>query len=339
MTEDWPASRDFGKDGRTINGSFEWILSVPEEETDLLESGYTAIPWLDFILNPRRLRGSDFLMRWSQGRWSEHRIRDAIDQTGRFFSLPYGPSSVAPEDPREFERYFDRLDNANPEASKRPDLLVFEARHRTVINDFLRKVGGEEELPFIGEDELEAILRHAILAIECENSLWIAKQMPDYGAKLRPLPRLGGREGLPKNAIVPTIIVKEEDRAPLKNWQEKHKVPIHIWHVFYDLAFGIALDKVDQLIAQGLVERQLQTFQAPSGPTTQKHVYKVIYHYAYQVGHSVEEPKIVPEMIVDKNGHVLPYVRFEGGRMVLDEQVIHLLEALAKGESNGEEKE
>lgn len=45
----------------------EKFLSVSAEDIELELRGHTAIEWLDFLLNPRRLRGSDFLMRWSQG--------------------------------------------------------------------------------------------------------------------------------------------------------------------------------------------------------------------------------------------------------------------------------
>ena len=72
------------------------------------------------------LRGSDFLMRWSQGVWSEERMIQAVNGTNEFFAMPYGPSSTAPEDDvREFELYFERLEAAGLRDVKRPDLLVF----------------------------------------------------------------------------------------------------------------------------------------------------------------------------------------------------------------------
>lgn len=53
---------------------FEEIISVAVEDIELEFRGHSAVPWAPFVLNPRRLRGSDFLMRWSQGVWSEERI-------------------------------------------------------------------------------------------------------------------------------------------------------------------------------------------------------------------------------------------------------------------------
>src|SRR5262249_28840928 len=87
--------------------AFEKILSVSEEDISIALSAFSPCPWAEFLLNPRRLRGSDFLMRWSQGVWSENRLVEAINRQGDFYALPYGPSGVAPEnDVREFELYF-----------------------------------------------------------------------------------------------------------------------------------------------------------------------------------------------------------------------------------------
>jgi hypothetical protein len=53
---------------------FEIVLSVSVEDIELNLKGHENLVWSDFLLNPRRLRGSDFLMRWSQGVWSEELV-------------------------------------------------------------------------------------------------------------------------------------------------------------------------------------------------------------------------------------------------------------------------
>lgn len=58
---------------------FETVLSVPLEDIEVKLRVCPPIPWADFFLNPRRLRGSDFLMRWSQGVWSEKAVQ-VLDQ-------------------------------------------------------------------------------------------------------------------------------------------------------------------------------------------------------------------------------------------------------------------
>lgn len=153
--------------------------------------------------------------------------------------------------------------------------------------------------------------------------------MPAYGKPLKPMLRLGGKKGLSKSAVLPTVIIKDEDREPLKAWQHKRGVPIHVWHVFYDLAFGIALNEAERLIAEGLIEPREQVFQAPGGQTTTKATYNIYHHYAYELGEASASPALIASSIIDKNGHVLPYVKFDGGSLALSEQALRVLEEAA----------
>jgi hypothetical protein len=315
---------------------FERLLSVCVENIELELKGLGFVEWLDFLLNPRRLRGSDFLMRWSQGVWSEERVIQAVNETNQFFAIPYGPSSTAPDDDvRAFELYFERLEAAGLGAVKRPDLLIFKKTDRQSVEEMVDALGGLSELPFTVEDHpaIKAILSKAVVAVECENSLWQAKLMPDYGAELKPQKRLGGKAGLKKSAVLPTIIIKEEDRKPLQAWQNANHVPIHIWHVFYDVAYAIAFDKAQNLIEEGFILPTEQTFQAPGGATTRKSLYKFYYHYSYPLGDAREEPTLTAKHIVDKNGHILPYVHFEGGKLVLRDEALQVLQEMADARS------
>ncbi|HZS06972.1 MAG TPA: AccI family restriction endonuclease [Blastocatellia bacterium] len=325
---------------------FDQVFGVLEEEVEFELRESVFIPWADHWLNPRQLRGSDFLMRWSQGAWSELRLKEAVNRTGRFYALPYGPSGAAPDnDPRKAELYFLRLEQAGIGKVKRPDLLLFRESDRKTVEEIVLKIAAEAEgfsagddiekaiteLPFTPEDHplIQSLLSKASLAIECENSLWVAKRMPLYGQPMKPMKRLGGKPGLKKNSVLPTVILKNEDRDPLKAWQRQRNIPIHIWHVFYDLAFGIALDEAERLIAEGLIEPIEQTFQAPGGQVTKKAIYKIYYHYAYELGEAHEQPSLIAASIIDKNGHVLPYVKFEGGSLALSEQALAVLEEAA----------
>lgn len=259
-------------------------------------------------------------MRWSQGVWSEKRLVEAVNATGEFFAMAYGPSGTAPAgDVRAFELYFERLEAAGLGQIKRPDLLIFSADKRDEVIEVVIRLGGESELPFVREDDerMLAILQKALIAVECENSLWRASRMPEYGAQLRPQRRMGGLMGLKKSAVLPTVIIKDEDREPLRQWQQAAGVPLHVWHVFFDRAYGLAFDHAEQLVATGQTEPTVQVFQAPGGATTRKTIFKHYYHHAYELGVSVEEPRLRPECIEDKNGHVLPFVTFEGGRLDL----------------------
>lgn len=305
---------------------FEKILSAPSENILLELKGFEFIAWSEFILNPRRLRGSDFLMRWSQGVWSERRLMEAINATDDFFAIPYGPSGTAPKDDvRAFELYFERLEKAGIGNIKRPDLLIFHIKDKVNIENVVTKVGGLSELPFLQESEIQMILDKALIGVECENSLWRAEKMPDFEKPLRPQRRLEGKPGLKKNAVLPTIIVKEEDRSPLRKWQTDNNIPIHIWHVFYERGYGIGFDKIEKLIAEGLILPTEQIFQAPGGATTRKSIYKVYHHYSYPLGITKQEPLLLPAFVEDANGHILPYVRFEGGSLDISKECIEVL--------------
>ncbi len=311
---------------------FEKVLSVCVEDIEFELRGCVSVEWSDFLLNPRRLRGSDFLMRWSQGVWSEERITHAVNETNEFFAIPYGPSGTAPDDDvRAFELYFERLEAAGLGAIKRPDLLIFRKTDQKAIEKLIDDLGGLSELPFTVEDNkgIKEMLSKAVVAVECENSLWKGQLMPDYGAELKPQKRLGGKVGLRKNAVLPTIILKEEDREPLRAWQDTNEIPIHIWHVFYDMAFGIAFDEAQKLIDEGYIQPTEQIFQAPGGATTRKSLYKFYYHYGFPLGDAREEPQLVAKHIVDKNGHILPYVHFVGGTMSLRAEALDVLRRMA----------
>jgi len=312
---------------------FEKILSISQEKLEFSFKGQSFVSWSDFLLNPRRLRGSDFLMRWSQGVWSEHRLIQAVNSTNKYFAIPYGPSSTAPDnDVRAFELYFERLEKAGLGNIKRPDILIFCKKDKKEIDEILKDLGGVEELPFTAEEDkrMQKLLSRAILAAESENSLWKAGQMPDYGSKLKPMRRLKGKKGLPTNAILPTVIIKEEDRKPLRVWQNRRGIKIHIWHVFYDMAFGLSFDNAQKLIKSGKIKGTQQVFQAPGGATTKKIIYKFYYQYAYPLGKSIKEPSLIADSIVDKNGHILPYVRFDGGTLSLTKEAYKVLDKLSK---------
>jgi len=308
---------------------FEKALLVSKVDIELELRGLHEISWAEFLLNPRRLRGSDFLMRWSQGVWSEKRLIHAINQTNEFFAIAYGPSGTAPaDDVKAFELYFERLEAAGLGNIKRPDLLIFKNSEKSFVNQFLKNAGGEEELPFIQEDKLQDLVQKSIIAVECENSLWFAEKMPAYNVPMKPQKRLGGKLGLAKSAVLPTVIIKEEDRLPLSKWQDENKIPLHIWHVFFDRAYGLSFNDAERLVQEGLIQPTIQIFQAPGGATTKKAIYKYYYHYAYPLGISSERPKLVPDYIEDKNGHILPYVKFEGGSLRINQEAINLLNKL-----------
>ena len=53
------------------------------------------------------------------------------------------------------------------------------------------------------------------------------------------------------------------------------------------------------------------------------------YHYAYPLGESRQDPKLVADHITDRNGHILPYVKFKGGRLALTPEALRVLDEIA----------
>lgn len=324
---------------------FDEFFGVFAEEVEFELRGKSPIVWADYWLNPRILRGSDFLMRYSQGAWSEQRLKDACNETAHYYALPYGPRGTAPDDVRATELYMERLEAAGLGQLKRPDLLIFPKSEQDAVESIVKQIGEDEdfekaleELPFTLEDDplMQALLAKTILAVECENSLWVARMMPQYGAVLKPMRRLGGKLGLQKNAVLPTVIIKEQDLRPLLDWQAQRGVLIHVWHAFFDLAFGLSLNEAVRLVQEGFIEPRAQVFQASGGQTTTKTTYNIYYHYAYELGEAREEPELIATHIIDKNGHIMPYVKFDGGSMTLTDTALEVLAAAERRKHEGE---
>lgn len=123
--------------------------------------------------------------------------------------------------------------------------------------------------------------------------------------------------------------MKEEDREPLQMWQGANRIPIHIWHVFFDMAYGLAFDEAQQMIRQRFVPLLEDTFQPLGGETTKKSLYEFSIQFGYQLGDFAEEPHFLAKNITDENGNVFPYVSIQGGKMKLHSEALGVLRELA----------
>ena len=331
---------------------FERFLQTTEVDLDFFLSDLFTQMLGEFYLNPRYLRGSDFLMRFSQGRWAEDILMRTVNETDDLRAVPYGPSSVAPSNPHEMERYFGRLDKAGA-VGKQPDLLVLTRDDYEAVRPQLDEIG-LTNLPFTPEADLDFLRSRAVIAVEVENSLWIANEMPDYGKgvaliELAAKPRRFRKpesiarwetwvenvqqfcrqsetrerlKGFLETARVPTVIIKDEDLSPLMDWETTYNIPIFIFHVFYDKAYYISMQDARVLIESGVILPTEQTFYAPGGPTTHKLIYKIWYTLAQPLGKMTHEPEMSAKFVKDKNGHILPYVHFSGGQMALSAEIL-----------------
>lgn len=308
----------------TRRNLFDQFLQVPTDEFawEFTAPGQLGSAEIDYLINPRRLRGSDFLMRWAQGRWSEEIVVRAMNQTNQVGVLPYGPSTIAPEDPKALEIFFEKMDTIASEG-KRPDLLLYDqttfewARH-----ELDERLGGVEKMAEASTSVVHDVVAKARAALEVENSLWVTEKMPGFGKPFLRYVR-GRRKGRSKApGIVPTVIVKEEDVPRLKAWEARYKVPIYVVQIFYDRGYFIKFSEVLALLKSGEVEMETQRYSNPDGvAASPKQIVKVPYIFCKEFG-TVSGPTLVPQTFVDKNGKVMTYVTFSGGDIQLSQNVL-----------------
>jgi hypothetical protein len=276
---------------------------------------------LAFLINPRRLRGSDFLMRWTQGRWSEEIVVHALDETDQFGVIRYGPSTVAPEDPSELEFFFEKMDVIAKEG-KRPDLLLYDK----VTVDWARRelehrLGSVEKMAETSSEQVRDVITKARAAFEVENSLWVTEKMPGFGKPFSRYVRGKNRGRLKPAGIIPTIIVKREDIPRLEQWEAEYGIPIYVVHIFYDRGYFIKFQNILGLLASGELGLETQRFTNPDGTAASpKQIVKVPYVLCKEFG-MVSGPTLVPKTFVDRNGKVMTYVTFSGGEIHLSPAV------------------
>jgi len=302
---------------------FNLYLQLPSDELVWELATWTGFEPedLSFLVNPRRLRGSDFLMRWAQGRWSEEIVVRALNATDQFGVIPYGPSTVAPEDPNELELFFEKMDVIGQEG-KRPDLLLFDKeKFRWARDELQNRLGDVEKAPETPSSQLLHVIAKARVALEIENSLWVTEKMPGFGKPFSRYTRGKNKGRLKPAGIIPTIIVKEEDVSRLRQWEADHGVPIYVVHIFYDRGYFTKFSEVLGLLESGEVGMEAQRFTNPDGTaSTSKQIVKVPYVLCREFG-TVSGPTLVPQTFVDKNGKVMTYVTFSGGEIDLSPAV------------------
>ncbi|MCL0075388.1 AccI family restriction endonuclease [Dehalococcoidia bacterium] len=303
--------------------SFNLYLQLPTSEL-IWEIG-GAVPLspdeIDYLINPRRLRGSDFLMRWAQGRWSEEIVIRALNQTERFGVIPYGPSTVAPEEPEELELFFQKMDVINQEG-KRPDLLLYDkATYDWARNEVERCLGSVEKVAETSSSLLEDVISRATAAIEVENSLWVTEKMPGFNKPFSRYQRGKNKGRLKPASIIPTIIVKQEDMPRLQQWEAHFGIPIYVVHIFYDRGYFIKFSDVLGMLESGELGMEAQRYTNPDGTAaTPKSIVKVPYVLCKEFG-TVSGQMRLPKTFVDKNGKVMTYVTFSGGDIQLSADV------------------
>lgn len=282
---------------------------------------------------PPQFRGSDFVMRYEQGRWSEDRLIESLKRSGEFIGVPYGRSGIGPKDKEKVKEYWKKYVEVEDDL-KRPDILVLPAdahrKNAAKWKDLLKD-------PTIkSDDELRPILDAAVCGLEAENSLWIAEKMPDFKTTL-PVSRV--------NLVAPRIWVKDEDVAGLVAWQNKLKKPICVVQVFYDRAYIVQLSKVLSIVRRirrgadrkeqiklqktlGVIFAEQSYMDSRSGIAKEKLVYTTHHTVGVLFGTLKERPEPSPEIIWEANGKIMPYVAFKGGVLEVTDECLRFLSSL-----------
>ncbi len=283
---------------------------------------------------PPQFRGSDFTMRWEQGRWAEEVVMKAINSTRQFRAIPYGRSQISVETDHQAKAEYWRNYVAVEKNWKRPDFLLLRksvvVRNRGAWRSLMRNS------TVSSDQRLSPVLRHAICGLECENSLWKTKKMPDAGTTL-PLSKL--------QIIAPRIWVKEEDTEGLSRWSRHFHRPIVVVQVFFDSAYAVTYKKlisrarrINKLRSEekkNALQKKLGVIlvrwgypDSRTGRETNKLVYTCHHTVGVRFGDFLKSPGRKPRVITNKNGKMMPYVRFVGGRMRLTADAIDLLRTI-----------
>ncbi len=178
--------------------------------------------------------------------------------------------------------------------------------------------------PTVAPDrELSGVLRHTICGVECENSPWKTEKMPDAKSTL-PLKKL--------NVIAPRIWVKEEDTDRLTRWSRRFRKPVVVVQVFFDRAYMVLyrtlisrarrIRKVWRGEKRNDLQKRLGVIlvewpypDSRTGRTTNKLVYTCHHTLGVCFGAFSRSPRAVPNVITEKNGKMMPYVKFAGGSL------------------------
>lgn len=238
-------------------------------------------------------RGSDFTARWSEGAWAELRIIEAINRVDELLAVQYGIT-----DGEAFWSTRDMAARKLPEQGrhgKRPDVLVF--RRSTLTAKELAVV---EKVYELDDDECDGVVNKARLAIESEFSPYnYAHRLTEYGKGL-------------------SFTIKDEDWKPLCNWKGHHGVEVGITQIFYDSAYMLLAQQLEDGIADGTIKKKIER-------SYNKPVYYPPMDTGVVFGSFDEKPVVAAEVILDKYGKHTPYRKTSGGILTLTDEMIALL--------------
>ena len=235
-------------------------------------------------IRPRRF---DFYLKWSVGNWAEEIVysfcQTVLAQELNVFAYRYGYSAGrVPQSLAEFEEIQQERDRLE-KYGKRPNFLLFcqhfAKRHHQELSQLMYKP----------DEEIENLVKKAVLALEVEQSIWSVKR-----------------------AIVPlSFTVKEEDVSPLREWLQKFRIPIVVFQVFVD---EIYISLLEEIVSKGKLRRD---------PTTGKPTYFLQVSPQMRLT-DIGDVYFDAKVEFDEKGKLIPFVMLKGGTFTnINPKVIH----------------
>jgi len=262
---------------------------------------------------------ADFNQKLINGKWAENSMRIALNNTKKFFAIGYGPSEVREDLPIEQQKLRKELIKESSNGLRRPDLLVFHKKHENKVIKIIESLPKDWDIT--DEMFLIPLLKLAIWAAEIKFSQYIVEMMKDWGTSLREQPRLKKFNlglGLPKDAKIPHIFLKKQDKDGLLAWQNEHNIPVHVWQVFLDHCFGVSLKSFCDFSDKNILRQTTQNGLSDSFQT-----YDCPYYLGYKQATMKEKPIIESEIITQRTGRVETALIVKDGRFKVNEVAIN----------------
>jgi len=265
-------------------------------------------------------RGIDFLINWSMGSWSEDRVLEAINDTGRYIAVRYGISRVGPFSFEEYAKYYQRLRQRVYLHGKRPDLIVFDLNTYQKLKQELGSI--VDNLMDVPDNEADTVVKEALFGVEVEVSKWHVGKMLEYQEKQ-------GKRRRKSSIMGPTFTIKEEDIKPLIRWVTDFNKEIVVVQTFYDRAYAITFSDVRNLIER---KESIEGVKAEVDKKTKKMTcYISCLKYGILFGEFNPIPSVQGKVLIDEKGQLWPMVEFVDGKLIITEEGLKLLDKVSRG--------
>jgi len=251
------------------------------------------------IPSPPSLASSEFLINDQQGKWAETIVQNTINEQSSYNCVPYGEDSDDIAGTPAFEKFYETYQKELDTIGKKPDRLLFDP-----------KTGTPENFHSLPSTDQLNITKKAILGLEVRSSARLKKSFtPSTTTKSL------------------SFTVKLEDLRIVKNWIDTYGVPHYYVQVLFDEVHIISFEEILNVLVSGTRWAPKQypngTYSVKNEPKNQfKTTFQIHLSHGKQLGNITKSPSITAIRKELVRGRLLHYIRFEGGVLNLDLQVL-----------------